>query len=218
MLVSTSNQTANYTNFIPFVDITTDDCCLIQQDYLLNEEMEPIKLSNLNLNDLNHAEKKLKQFDEELEKNLNQTFMSYGTKWYNTLVGIIAIIITCLLTLWCCCKKCRWPLFQWFKKLFCSNSCRHSICINSHNSLSHSNLHANQADPSSHLRIQYRASTDACANPTYSRPHMPSPQEARNILHKMEKTDNHIYEDIDLTPELPEKRITRSSSKKVLKM
>ena len=216
MLMSTSNQTANYTNFIPFVDITTDDCCLIQQDYLLNEEMEPIKLSNLNLNNLNHAENKLKQFDEELDKKLNQTFMSYGTKWYNTFIGIIAIILTFLLTLWCCCIKCRWPLFQWLKRLFCIDRCKHSICINSHNTLSHSNLHTNQADPNSNLRIMYHA--DACTNPIYSRLHVPSPQEPRNILHTIKKTEPHDYEDIELTPELPTKRLTRSTTKKILKM
>lgn len=98
MLMATSNQsTFKYlNNSFSTIDITMDDCCLQQQDYLQQEEMEPIKLSNLNLDDLSHAKYKLEQFDEELERSLNESFRQYGTKWYNVLLGILAIFLMIL--------------------------------------------------------------------------------------------------------------------------
>ncbi|KAH1028867.1 hypothetical protein HUJ05_002189 [Dendroctonus ponderosae] len=80
ILIATSNQIANFTNDVPTVDITVDECCLEQQELLMTEEMEPIKLSDVNFNDLNHANSKLKQFNEELDRRMNQPFPTIRLK------------------------------------------------------------------------------------------------------------------------------------------
>ena len=75
LLVTTNNMSANYSNYIPSVDITKDDCCLQEQKFLQADKMNTIKLNNLNLNELRHAHHKLKQFDEQLQQSINQPFM-----------------------------------------------------------------------------------------------------------------------------------------------
>lgn len=72
VLSSTSKQTSNFTNYSPPVDITADNCCMEEQEFMDYEEMERIKLTNLNLNELHQAQGKLQQFDEELKIPINQ--------------------------------------------------------------------------------------------------------------------------------------------------
>ncbi|RZC33695.1 hypothetical protein BDFB_011707 [Asbolus verrucosus] len=93
VLISSSNQTANYTNYIPTIDINHHDCCIEKEQYLEIEPMEPLKLTNLNLNELRHSQHKLQQFDEILQTNLNKPFIVQHTKWYNVVLGVIITIV-----------------------------------------------------------------------------------------------------------------------------
>ncbi|KAL3273149.1 hypothetical protein HHI36_014603, partial [Cryptolaemus montrouzieri] len=51
LLVASSNQSANFTNYIPPVNINGDDCCVKKQSYLTSDEMETVKLHDLDLDD-----------------------------------------------------------------------------------------------------------------------------------------------------------------------
>lgn len=123
LLISTSNQTTNYTNYIPNVDLTDDECCIEKQEYLEQQTMEKVKLSNINLNELQAAHHKLQQFDDLLEDNLKQPIYSSHFKWYNLALGIITTLVLAL----CCCRclPCR-KLSKWLRSDSCSSS--HSSC------------------------------------------------------------------------------------------
>lgn len=179
LLTATSNLTSNFTNYIPQIDISNDDCCLEKQQFLNQEDMEPIKLTNLNLNELRHAQDKLQQFDEELTQKINQPFIVRISKWYNAMFGIIATIFAIFLVCWCCCRKCRWIPMRWLKRIFCSNGCSSIVCINSHNSIRHSSLGS-----SSYI--------DPPSIPMSRRPQMPLPREVREPTYA---ELNHDYEE-----------------------
>lgn len=141
LLVSTSNQTTNYTNFIPSINIIGDDCCLREQQFLLqNEEMEPLQLHDINLDDLRHAKHKLQQFDEILQQNLNKPFIVQHTKWYNVLFGIVTIVLLLLLFWYFCGNCCKWRLIAPLRRYFAKKNCKGTICINSHNTISQSSI------------------------------------------------------------------------------
>lgn len=145
LLVSTSNQTTNYSNYIPNINIIGDDCCLKEQQFLLqNEEMEPLRLHDINLDDLSHAKHKLQQYDEILQQNLNKPFMVQHAKWYNVLFGILTILISLLLFWYCCGKCCRWRFIAPLRRFFTKNNCEKLICINSHNTISQSSINTQE--------------------------------------------------------------------------
>lgn len=161
LLVATSDIIANFTHFIPSIDIINDDCCQREREFLQSEEMNTLKLSDLNLNDLRHTQHKLEQFEEELQYNMNQPYLVQKSKWYNVLLGIIATLMTILL--FCCglCRCCRWRPFNWFRRFFRPDNCKYMVCINSHNTVSHNDLsswdtHRSLRDlqgPSEHLNL-----------------------------------------------------------------
>lgn len=140
LLVATSNMSANYTNFIPSIDIINDDCCQREQDFLQTENMDTIKLNNLNLNDLRHVQHKLQQFDDELQQNINQPFVVQHSKWYNVLLGVIVTSIIIFAIYYGCCRCCRCRILSWFRRFFGPDNCQYLVCINSHNTVSHSDL------------------------------------------------------------------------------
>ncbi|KAG5874594.1 hypothetical protein JTB14_035607 [Gonioctena quinquepunctata] len=49
LLVATSKQSSNYSKFIPEININQEYCCIRKSDFLRSEEMESLKLNNLNL-------------------------------------------------------------------------------------------------------------------------------------------------------------------------
>lgn len=141
LLIASSNMSANYSNFVPSnVDIVNDDCCQKQQEFLKIEEMDTLKLNNLNLNDLRHVEHKLQQFDDELQRKIDQPFIIHKSKWYNVLLGTIVLLMLILVFCWGCCRCCRWKPLSWFRKFWGPDNCRYMICINSHNTVSNNDL------------------------------------------------------------------------------
>lgn len=111
-------QTSNLINEIPFVDITQDDCCIkLKENITINEiKMDPIRLTNLNFNELNYAKTKLNQFDEQLQEQLKKPFIIKQSHWYTTglsvIGGILLTIILYNLLKWC-------GIFQLFRRLCC---------------------------------------------------------------------------------------------------
>lgn len=137
LLVTSTNLTSNYTNYIPSVDITSDECCIQQQEYLKNDKMEAIKLQDLSLDELRHVQFKLQQHDKILQKTLEKPFIVVHTMWYNLGLAVAASIIL----IYCCCCKCFKCRFfkDWFHRTFRrpARDCL-SICINSHNTINSS--------------------------------------------------------------------------------
>lgn len=176
-ITATSDQTGNYSNYIPTIDITKDNCCILEQNYLATEEMEPIKFSNLNLNKLRHAQSKIQQFDDELTQKIDQPLYVVKSKWYNVIFGIIAAIAIIFSFCWCCCRKYRWPLISWITRMCRGSNCNALVCINSRNKISHSSL-----------------GSDSYINPNQKsirrRPPIPTPRESL----MMTTPEDHEYE------------------------
>lgn len=109
VLYASSNRTSNYTNYVPSIDISMDDCCVRRHEYLKQDDilMEPMEINNLNLDELRHSEHKLEQFDEILNRNINQSFFSKHTSWFSTTLGA-SLITAIVLFLMCCCCNCAW--------------------------------------------------------------------------------------------------------------
>lgn len=95
-----TQATANITNRIPSIDITKDDCCvkLRENITLENVRLHPIKLSNLNLEELQFAQKKLSEIDETLQQQLNQPFIIKHSSWFTSTLSIIGITFSLFAT------------------------------------------------------------------------------------------------------------------------
>lgn len=108
-LTSTSNHSANYTNFFPKFNISSDDCCVHQDIYLTNDatKMQPLNLIGLNLDDLRHTKHRLEQFEETLQSNINKPHFVTHSTWYQSYIMFTAVLIFILLTYVCCCKCCN---------------------------------------------------------------------------------------------------------------
>ena len=89
----------NLTNEIPVTDITEDDCCKkLKRNISVNAiYMEPLKLTNLDLNELKYAQEKLNQFDEQLQQQLNKPFIVKQSHWYTTIISVITVLIILLI-------------------------------------------------------------------------------------------------------------------------
>lgn len=73
----------NITHYIPRINITEDDCCIRITDYLHHKSLsslKPVKLTNIDLNDLKFNTKKLNEFDELLTHRLREPFIVTHTK------------------------------------------------------------------------------------------------------------------------------------------
>lgn len=136
VLTATSNKTVNYTNYVPDINIHLDDCCVKNEEYLKSEEMIPIDVSHINLDDLRYAKHKLEQFDEVLQQNLNKPFFYHSSKWYTILFYVIAFIIG-MIVFCCCCRYFgRW--FPYIRRFYPKDpGCCPNICITNHNERIH---------------------------------------------------------------------------------
>lgn len=81
------------------------DCC----SHLPNElpKLEPLKISDLNLDELNVAEHKLNQYDKDLDKLINEPFVQKHISWFTYFI-ITLIIALIVLYIMCKCKR-RYP-------------------------------------------------------------------------------------------------------------
>lgn len=91
------NQT--FRDYVPEINIQEDDCCKkhgFNRTMLANMQLSPIKLSNLDLNDLKYAQHRLTQFDEQLQQQLNKPFF---IRYESSILQYIWIFIYSLLSL-----------------------------------------------------------------------------------------------------------------------
>lgn len=219
-LIAKSDQTANYTYPMSTIDITMDECCQTKQDILQTEDMEPIRLENLNLNELNHADSKLRQINDELQRRIDQPFLYHASKWYNVLTGSITFIIIFLLVTWCCCRKFRWFPLRWLWNRCSRGPCQYLLCINSHNTISHSNVHSDTMKRTRRIPVEDYAPPGL----TYAELHLEASRQEAELendgyeVPASRASPEHTYEDIDLPEFRIPRRVTRSKTKKFLKI
>ncbi|KAH1021575.1 hypothetical protein HUJ04_011071 [Dendroctonus ponderosae] len=79
-------------------------CCKDIPDNIHLPELKPLKLSKLDVEDLKIAQHKLNQYSDELDKLLNQSFVSKHLNWFTTLT-ITLIVILVILYITCKCKR-----------------------------------------------------------------------------------------------------------------
>ncbi|KAH1019421.1 hypothetical protein HUJ04_009245, partial [Dendroctonus ponderosae] len=79
-------------------------CCKDIPDNIHLPELKPLKLSKLDVEDLKIAQHKLNQYSDELDKLLNQSFVSKHLNWFTTLTITLIVI---LVILYITCKRKR---------------------------------------------------------------------------------------------------------------
>lgn len=79
------------------------DCCKHLPMNLHVPELKPLKLSNINADDLNVAQHRLNQFSDELDRLIQEPFISKHSQWFTILT---IVLIAVLVTIYICCK-CR---------------------------------------------------------------------------------------------------------------
>ncbi|KAL3283937.1 hypothetical protein HHI36_018105 [Cryptolaemus montrouzieri] len=135
VLYASSNQTSNFTNYIPSLDINKDDLCLQNQKLFEQKliQMDTLKIDNANLDELRHSKKKLDQFDEFLAQNMQESFLSKNLSWFATTTEILCFAVVMILSC-CCCCNCSWlPLIGRFFPKYPKYCGLPSICITNHN-------------------------------------------------------------------------------------
>lgn len=139
-LIASYNVTKNFTNFIPSVDISSDDCCIKEQQILKAVEMKPLELNNLNLDELRHSKHQLDKFEEELRAEINKPFPWGHRTFWGSLIGVITVITVLLIFCCCCCRycfDCTW--LPYIGKLIPKrSSCFIEYCYNSKNHITNS--------------------------------------------------------------------------------
>lgn len=101
-----SSQIKNITHKIPLTDITNDDCCVKTKENITLEaiKLQPIQLTNVNLDELKFVKHKLDQFDEILQQQLNKPFIIKHTNWFTSVLacigGLACLIIAYNIAKW----------------------------------------------------------------------------------------------------------------------
>lgn len=80
------------------------DCCKSFPEQVHLPELKPLKLSNIDAEDLNVAQHKLNQYSEELEKLIHEPFISKHVHWF-TIFSIVLIITITVAYICCKCKR-----------------------------------------------------------------------------------------------------------------
>lgn len=70
-------------------------------------KLQPLKISKLNLDELNIAEHKLNQYNEDLDKLINEPFVQKHISWFTYFI-IVLVVSLIILYVFCKCKR-RYP-------------------------------------------------------------------------------------------------------------
>ena len=78
LLKTTSSTSRNISHYVPKLDITTDDCCLLTRRFnkIVPVQLAPIKLMTTDLSELGYANKKLDEFRRNSKRPIKQTIHS----------------------------------------------------------------------------------------------------------------------------------------------
>lgn len=100
ILEATQALYLNISNPTPDYNIVLDDCCIKKDTNFTNTpiKIQPIRISNVRLDELKFASHRLKQLEEELQKNSNESPITNQSNWFmsiiTTLISILAIFLT----------------------------------------------------------------------------------------------------------------------------
>lgn len=103
---------------IPSTNLIQDECCQKLKRNLTIQaiHMEPIKFTHVNLHELQYAQQKLTDFDEQLQQQLNKPFIIQHSSWVTTALsitcGAVSLIFLYNLMKWCGC-------FQILRRFLC---------------------------------------------------------------------------------------------------
>ena len=88
VLETTSSTSRNISYYVPKLDITTDDYCLLTRRFnkTVPVQLAPIKLTTIDLFELGYVNKKLDEFNEIITDQLNKPFIIRHTKWYTIIL------------------------------------------------------------------------------------------------------------------------------------
>lgn len=138
VLQASRSYTPLHINVVPDINILQDDCCIRKPTNMSLDviKLQPIRLANINLDELNYAHHKLQQFDEVLQHHLNQPFKPQVYHWYSILFSVLGsmfgllvtyyVLIKCGLlkivwTVLCCQRKPTSPCTGCCPKIFNTN-------------------------------------------------------------------------------------------------
>ncbi|KAL1489071.1 hypothetical protein ABEB36_014016 [Hypothenemus hampei] len=155
ILISTTNQTSNFTHFVRDLNINVDDCCVKEREKIKTATMEKLNLNNINLDELRNAKHKLEMFEETLQHKINKPFFGEHHGIFNLIISI-AVEFIIAIAICCCCSKycisCKWIPF--FGRFFPRKGGVRKLTslIVSHNSISNSNIFVQTNDPEELIR------------------------------------------------------------------
>ncbi|KAJ8948590.1 hypothetical protein NQ318_007594 [Aromia moschata] len=92
----------NHPVTIPF------ECCNHLPEKLQVPDLQPLKLKKIDTEDLNIAQHKLNQYSDELDKLINEPFITKRIPWV-TILTIILVICLIVLYVFCKCRRRRTP-------------------------------------------------------------------------------------------------------------
>jgi len=84
------------------------DCCKHLPARFDVPDLKPLQLSKINSDDLNVAQHRLNQYSEELDKIIQEPFITKHYHWFTTALIVIIVLIIIALIL-CKCRKKRSP-------------------------------------------------------------------------------------------------------------
>lgn len=84
-------------------------CCEHLPEKHLLPDVKPLKLSKIDVDDLNIAQHKLDQYSEELDKIINQPFVSKHMSWF-TITTIVLVVFSIIVYILCKCRRRRRPM------------------------------------------------------------------------------------------------------------
>ena len=135
VIYSSSNSSANHTNFVPKIDIFNNDFCICERKILKTKSIKinPITLNNLNLNELRHSQHKLDQFERILDQNMNKSYFFPNVFGFLAIIAISVILCIILLILCCCCNFFWLPIIGKFFPKYPQYCGLPNVCITNHN-------------------------------------------------------------------------------------
>ncbi|XP_076677765.1 uncharacterized protein LOC143373928 [Andrena cerasifolii] len=121
LLETTRYAEKNITYYIPAINIIENDCCITPFDQNTPESipLKFVKLTNIDLIDLQYTDKRLKDFDEILSKKLKEPVSEIHVSWFVKGLYILGGFIMAIFCMNCCrfleCIKLLQRLFRYVK-------------------------------------------------------------------------------------------------------
>jgi hypothetical protein len=111
-LIAAENIATNFTNYIPTLNINLDKCCIETQELLGSIQMKPLHINNINLDELRHANHKLKHFEKILDDEIHQPLLGPYNSIFDILFGIGTVAAIIILSCSCCARYCCDPILH----------------------------------------------------------------------------------------------------------